>query len=59
MYDSDKELIDFYNHLKKVDIQKFVVRYNEIIEQIGNTKGLTFISEKGGEMVVRKKYLII
>ena len=41
VYDSDEELIDLYNHLKKVDIQKFMDRYNEIMNQIENTKGLT------------------
>ena len=47
VYDSYKELIDFYNHLRKIDIQKIVDRYNEIIEKIENTKGLTFISKSG------------
>jgi hypothetical protein len=55
VYDSDKELIDLYNHLKKIDIQKFMDKYNEIINQIENTKGLTFISAKGEEKVVKKK----
>ena len=58
VYDSDKELIEFYNHLKKVDIQKFVETYNEIMKQIDNTKGLTFISKAGRISVVRKKIKI-
>jgi site-specific DNA-adenine methylase len=55
VYDSDKELIDLYNHLKKIDIQKFMDRYNEIINQIENTKGLTYISKSGRVQVVGTK----
>jgi site-specific DNA-adenine methylase len=55
VYDSDKKLIDFYNHLKNIDIEKFVDRYNETIDKIIDTEGLTFISKFGVITGFKKK----
>lgn len=34
VYDSDKELIDFYNYYKETDKEKFLIEYNEIMDKI-------------------------
>ena len=39
VYDSDKDLIDFYNHLKKINISNFIDRYNGILTDLENHNG--------------------
>ena len=54
VYDSDKDLIDFYNHLKKINISNFMDRYNNILSDIENLNG-SFVLDKTGRKVVFKK----
>ena len=54
VYDSDKDLIDFYNHLKKINISNFIDRYNDIISDLENLSG-SFVLDKTGRKVVLKK----
>ena len=59
VYDSDKDLIDFYNHLKKINISNFIDRYNDILSDIENLNGSFVLDKTGRKWCLKKLHSVI